>query len=522
MRVIYVVFAIMLLASSSCKNYLDVAPEGKVATKDNFTSKDDAVAAINGLYGLMQDVVDQIWLMGEAQGDLVVPARGADKYLYDVSTHQVTPENPYADYTKFYRLVNACNGAIAGLRKLNVTVQNYGEDAMKADISEVIAIRSWAYFQLVKIWGDVPYTENFVSTFDQVTNIAPLKGNEILKKLTKDLEGAVNTGLFVTALGGTAETERFNYYSIRYMMAEMYLNTGEYQKAYEILSTFVPFNYMNGQTFRMDTYVKADWITQFATNVVTGAQVKSWVQCIKFDVNRNQTHHIMQWTNNQGNGIYAFKPSVNAIQNWSKQEGTLDVLTGAGLPAKNGVDGDIWRANGRSFLIDGRDTLIYKYLIKDNLGTRKDSYKDDMSFILARDGHTALLMAEILNRLGRSEEALLLINGSVTAYMGVRFRVRVMPKLIVDRTANIAAQVDDIILDEWALETAFEGNRWFDMVRMAKNSGNSALLANRIALKYPLAQRNAIRQRLSNPTYWYLPYYQRNVDANKLLIQKPY
>lgn len=524
-KTIYIFLITLVITFNSCENYLDVKPTGNVLSEKNYTTKDDAISAINGLYGLMQDLVDPIWLMGETQGDLVVPARGADRYLYDICTHQATPDNPYTDYTKFYRLVNACNSAIEGLQHLNSVNQDYTSDLMAIDLAEVKVIRGWTYFQMVKIWGDVPYMDKFIQDIDQIKDVPATSGDSILKKVAIDLEGAVTKGLFVTPTNANVtDAYRFNYYSIRYMMAEIYVNLGQYLKAREALGTYIPVNPINSQYYRMDTYAKADWITQFSVNTYTGTQLKSWLQYINFDDVRNQKHSLLKWTNNQGNGIYAFKPSTNAIQNWNSQQGALDALTSTNQVVPSGTQGDVWRGNYRSYLIDGKDTLIFKYLIKDNtvLGSRKDPYADDMPFILGRDAHAALLMAEILNRLGHSEEALLYINGSNTAYAGVRFRVRLMPTLITNRNENITEQVDNIILDEWALETAFEGSRWFDLVRMAKSKHDPSVLANRVAMKYPAAQQEAIKQRLMNPDYWYLPYNQRNVDANKLLKQRPY
>ena len=68
--------------------------------------------------------------------------------------------------------------------------------------------------------------------------------------------------------------------------------------------------------------------------------------------------------------------------------------------------------------------------------------------------------------------------------------------------------VEDIICDELALETAFEGNRWFDLKRMATHKNQDALyganyggqwLARKLAYKHPAKD-------LTNPQNWYLPF----------------
>ena len=60
--------------------------------------------------------------------------------------------------------------------------------------------------------------------------------------------------------------------------------------------------------------------------------------------------------------------------------------------------------------------------------------------------------------------------------------------------------VEDLIVDEEALELAFEGTRFFDLMRVAHRRGDASYLANR------LAKRNAaLASKLSNPKNWYFP-----------------
>lgn len=60
--------------------------------------------------------------------------------------------------------------------------------------------------------------------------------------------------------------------------------------------------------------------------------------------------------------------------------------------------------------------------------------------------------------------------------------------------------VEDLIVDEGALELAFEGNRFFDLMRVAHRRGDPAYLADKIAQRNP-----ALRSRLMNESNWYFP-----------------
>jgi len=64
--------------------------------------------------------------------------------------------------------------------------------------------------------------------------------------------------------------------------------------------------------------------------------------------------------------------------------------------------------------------------------------------------------------------------------------------------------VEDAIIRELALETAFEGNRFHDLMRIAKRRGDNSYLANKIALKH--TDQEGVRAKLMDESNWYLSY----------------
>jgi len=63
--------------------------------------------------------------------------------------------------------------------------------------------------------------------------------------------------------------------------------------------------------------------------------------------------------------------------------------------------------------------------------------------------------------------------------------------------------VEDKIQEELALETAFEGNRFQDLMRFAIRRNDNAYLADKVAAKHT-ADKQAIRNKLMNSENWYL------------------
>jgi hypothetical protein len=90
---------------------------------------------------------------------------------------------------------------------------------------------------------------------------------------------------------------------------------------------------------------------------------------------------------------------------------------------------------------------------------------------------------------------------------GIRSRAGVTPIDVSFQTDMVGLEAK--LIDEAALELAFEGNRWPDLMRVARRQNNPAFLADRIYQKLLKAgdpNASAARSKLMNPDNWYLPF----------------
>jgi hypothetical protein len=90
------------------------------------------------------------------------------------------------------------------------------------------------------------------------------------------------------------------------------------------------------------------------------------------------------------------------------------------------------------------------------------------------------------------------------------FNMTVRPRTYIDEP-GLTLAVENFIIEESALELAFEGNRWGDLLRFAlrRQATEPDFLADKIGAKFDASgspEAGAVKARLADPANWYLPF----------------
>jgi hypothetical protein len=90
------------------------------------------------------------------------------------------------------------------------------------------------------------------------------------------------------------------------------------------------------------------------------------------------------------------------------------------------------------------------------------------------------------------------------------FNMTVLPRVVTNR-GNLIYDMDNLLIAESGLETAFEGHRWGDLLRIAlrRQATEPNYLADKIGAKFDAAhssEATAVRAKLADKANWYLPF----------------
>lgn len=152
----------------SCNKMLDVESNRVKPEKDNWEDIEDTRNALIGVYGLMRAALSDnatFWMQGELRmGDFTPVSRPDLKAVIGNNLNaSYKLVRDLHSWRRFYAVINAANLFIERAGAVREKDAYYSEGNYKVDIAQMRAIRAFAYFYMVRIWGDVPL---LVSSFD--------------------------------------------------------------------------------------------------------------------------------------------------------------------------------------------------------------------------------------------------------------------------------------------------------------------------------------------------------------------
>jgi starch-binding outer membrane protein, SusD/RagB family len=468
----------------SCSDWLNLIPPEGLIREEFWKTKEDVEAVLMGAYETMASLDNLFFLYGELRGDMITGDYNEGDSEKKIAESNIYPDNYLCNWSNFYKVINYCNDVLKNaplVQKIDNTFTDY---RLQNYMAEAYFIRSLSYFYLVRLFKDVPLVLEPTETDDTDFYLPKTSGEEILAQITKDLEGARNYAASDSYTTLAEIKGRTSKAAIDALLADIALWNFNYEKCIE---------YVNRIQAVKDIVLMPS--TKYFEMYYPGNSLESIFE-FQFDNSLNQNNKTYGLTNRYS---YNIDPSNKAIQMFARKYAN-ELVRGEDISIKKYGEDDyiIWKYVGRA--PDGK-----------TVRTGTDQYS--CNWIVYRLADVLLMKAEALSQLGRYTEAIEIINT-------IRIRADVPPLTI----ANSQSAFEDAILEERAYELAFEGKRWFDLLRMGRrnNYARKEKLIEVIIQNVPSTQKRILAAKLSNPLGWYLPIYETELERNKNLVQNPY
>ena len=469
----------------SCDNLLDRTPYDGLIKSDFWQSEEDVRASLMGCYNQLQECLDSYIIWGDIRGDMLVVERGNEAKEFNEQI--ISQYNELCNWKSFYVVINRANTVIENAPAAQEIDGNFSMEELESILAECYFLRALSYFYLVRTFKEVPLITASYATDDQEYYFPKSSTSEILTQILEDLDYAEN--MAKNTYDNVMEDHgRATKWAILALKADALLWMGMENPAYYERCVEEADKVIQSGVYQMEEGI--NWFNLY----FPGNSMESIFE-LQYNAAFLEFNDLVNWFSTEGESpaySVALSNETSNVEVWKENLATEDVI----------------RGKSRSFATVSGDNIVWKYSGTGSLVTRRRSAEfSDGNWIFYRLAEVHLMKGEALNQLGRISESVAEINL-------VRERAELPPLDISISSENLAFE----ILEERKRELAFEGKRWYDLVRFSSIYGPDYLV-NRI---YKMWNDIEISQRITNSESWFLPIHYEELRINKSLEQNPY
>ena len=451
------------LAGSCGSDYLDPAPKSAIGSNGFYTNPEEIEAAVVNMYDGLQLAVQEEWALTEMRSDNS-KTRSSEGVWAEFEDINVQPTNSVsADYwALFYNVIFRTNTVLDNLDAA-------GSSAAKFE-GEAKFVRALSYFNLVRLYGDVPLIDKVITQDDKEYLDRDAKA-DVYALIISDLQTAIQN--LDNQYKGRASKA-----AAQALLAKVYLTLGTNYSDAQLLCEAV-LNPASGYT--LQTNYNDIFYNEGNSEIIFAIEYQENL------ANDAQTFSLEFTYNGRVRGLnYATDELVTALTDFG---GTARTATSVISEDGSGVDTTV-------------PADIRNYRCGKFVGTPVSNPLAGNDWIVLRLADVYLMHVEAIMAGGSETSA----STARNSFNEIRLRAG-MP---IINAPNPVTKLD--LANERRVELAFENHRWFDLVRLG--------LAETVLAQF--AADNAAEGVSYTSTDLLLPIPQREIGVSfGLLTQNP-
>ncbi len=483
------------VALSSCLDTI-ILPEDKTVDEDFWKSKSDVELMVNGAYQSMlsSNVVQRLIVWGDLRSDELIPASSITgttmEDMLEISLGNTQPDNEFATWNAVYSVINNCNVVLAKAHQVMDEDPSYTEGDYLAHCSQMLALRSLCYFYLVRNFRDVPYiTEAFMSS-SQERNIPQSAPTTVLQGCIDDLLKAEANAISANAFTDWRRVGYFTRDGIQALLADIYLwrgsvmhSTADYEQAVEWCNKVIASKKSQHVRGRFENVEKeypledgrrafsTIFVEQNAEESIFELQFNGQENKVGNDYRGNQglCQSYCHYTGNNTSIPYFYASTLftslsNAI--WTEGDDAKDDYRHYNIVySQDYTVGEFNCARVRKFVSAETGLLNASVASDASINRAYTQYKQN--YIVYRLADVMLMKAEALTALANDSDAVRLREAfTLVQAVNTRSLVNESDSLLWSNFSSTGVDnMENLVLRERFRELAFEGKRWYDLMR---------------------------------------------------------
>lgn len=462
-----IILLLLGLVLSSCADMLDKQPLSELAPGTFFKDKSEMANWNAGIYVAFQSALSQKQVLyGDVRSDNVQTTGYAQDWIL---MNSITPQRAESSWQAFYQAITRAN---VGIEKYP-TIPNVLESEIAPYMGQCYGMRALMYFWGTRTWGKMPIVTTEWDGEMSSVNVPRSSLEDVRDLIYSDIQKAIE------------------YFSITNTSSKFYLGLAAmYELKVEVDMWYHRYE---------DALTASEYFVGNSNNYLVDGE-QAWKKMFESPDSSPEVIFAMNW-DFSANGVNSGWPgqlgATNTNNPWQMSEPIfqefvnrlrMDEDKAEDDPNVYGADSRFWNTVDTVRLFYNNQRLPITYATYTAEGIQKcikyseidpareydaanqiyksyygvlNTIDSQHKLVIMRVANPLMLRAEALNKLGRGDEALEIINQ-------IRNRSGYFRDAKTEVDVNDKDAVESLILLERQLEFFGEGQRWFDLMRTGR------------------------------------------------------